>query len=118
MPENHSPRNLSEEQFFERVAARTSPAEPNSAPSRLKSQIYSALVQQQAETGPLQSLTQTKAAGRGLCVFEELVRISPVGEAAKQLNPCRVCHARILAEYFEDPPIYWPNCPYVNFKKT
>lgn len=111
------PRNLSDDQFLERLAALTSPSESGNAPSRLKSQIYSALVQQQAESGPLQSLTQTKAAGHGLCVFEELVRIAPVGEPAKQLNPCRICHARILAEYFEDPPIYWPNCPYVSFKK-
>ena len=112
------PRNLSDDQFLQRLAARTDPAETHAAPSRLKSQVYSALVQHQAESGPLQSLTHTKAAGHGLCVFEELVRISPVGESAKQLNPCRVCHARVLAELFEDPPIYWPNCPYVSFKKS
>jgi hypothetical protein len=111
-------RNLSDQEFLERLAVRTEPGETGKAPSRLKSQIYSMLVQSQAEIGPLQSLSQTKAAGHGLCVFEELVRIAPVGETAKQLNPCRVCHARILAELFEDPPIYWPNCPYVSFKKS
>ncbi|MFZ0733230.1 MAG: hypothetical protein WAM79_12955 [Candidatus Sulfotelmatobacter sp.] len=112
------PRNLSDDQFLERLAARSTAAKTRNAPSRLKSKIYSALVQRQAETGPLQSLTATKAAGHGLCVFEELVRIAPVGESAKQLNPCRVCHARILAELVEDAPIYWPNCPYVAFKKS
>ncbi|MGH9494328.1 MAG: hypothetical protein ACRD3B_04970 [Candidatus Sulfotelmatobacter sp.] len=112
------PRNLSDDQFLQRLAAETDPAEKVVAPSRLKSRIYSALVQRQAETGPLQSLCDTKAAGRGLCVFEELVGIAPIGDAAKRLNPCRVCHARVLAEYFEDPPIYWPNCPYVSFKKS
>ena len=112
------PRNLSDEQFLQRLAVRTDPAERASAPSRLKSRIYSALVQHQEETGPLQSLCDTKASGYGLCVFEELVRIAPVGEAAKRLNPCRVCHARVLAEHLENPPIYWPNCPYVGFKKS
>ena len=111
-------KNLSDDQFLQRLAARTEPAETQGAPSRVKSKIYSALVQKQAESGPLQSLTLTKVAGQGLCVFEELVRVSPVGERAKQLNPCRVCHARILAENFDDPPIYWPNCPYVSFKKS
>ena len=59
-----------------------------------------------------------KASGHDLCVFEELVRIAPVGEAAKCLNLCRVCHARMLGEKLEHPPIYWPNCPYVRFKKS
>lgn len=112
------PRNLSDKEFLERLAACTEPAETGRAPSRLKSRIYSMLVQRQAETGPLQSLSKTKTAGHGLCVFEELVCIAPVGEAVRQLNPCRVCHARILAERFEDPPVFWPNCPYVSFKKS
>jgi hypothetical protein len=112
------PRNLSDNEFLEHLADRTEPAEIGNASSRLKSQIYSALVQRQGQTGPLQSLSKTKAAGHALCVFEELVRVAPVGEAARQLNPCRICHARIVAEYFEDPPIYWPNCPYVRFKKS
>jgi hypothetical protein len=112
------PRSLSDDQFLERLAARSTPTETANAPSRLKSKIYSVLVRRQSETGPLQSLTTTKAAGHALCVFEELVRIAPIGEPAKQLNPCRVCHARMLAELMEDPPIYWPNCPYVGFKKS
>lgn len=112
------PRNLSDDQFLQRVAFRTEPAETATASSRLKSTIYSALIQRQAETGPLQGLAQTKEAGFDLCVFEELVRIAPIGETAKHLNPCRVCHARLLAEHFEDPPIYWPGCPYVKFKKS
>jgi hypothetical protein len=33
------------------------------------------------------------------------------------MNPCRVCHARLLAEQFESPPIYWPHCPYVSFRR-
>jgi hypothetical protein len=86
------------------------------APSTLKSRIYSRLVQEQAAESPLLSLPETKAAGRPLCVFEELVRIAPVGEALKTKNCCRVCHARVIAERVERAPIYWPHCPYVLFQ--
>lgn len=86
------------------------------ASSRLKSRIYSRLVQEQAAGGPLLSLSETKASGRPLCVFEELVRIAPVGESAKRRNYCRVCHARIAGEHLERAPIYWAHCPYVRFQ--
>ena len=86
--------NLPEEQFMETIAA-----------------------QVKAESGPLASLTESKARGGKLCVFEQLVRIAPLGETVKSLNICRVCHARVLAEHFENPPIYWSGCPYVRFKK-
>jgi hypothetical protein len=95
-------------------AARPDPAR---APSRLKSRIYSSLILRQAESGPLRSLTATKAEGRTLCVFEELVQISPFGESVKMRNPCRICHARLLGEHVEGAPIYWPHCPYVLFQK-
>ncbi len=87
------------------------------APSRLKSRVYSALVRAQQETGALQSLTQSETAGRGLCVFEKLVEIAPIGERAKAPFICWTCHARILAEHMESAPIYWPNCPYAAFQK-
>jgi hypothetical protein len=86
------------------------------APSRLKSRIYSALLKRQRADGPLLNLSEVKARGRRLCVFEELVQIVPVGEAAKQPNFCRVCHARILAENIENAPVYWPGCPYAQFQ--
>jgi hypothetical protein len=91
---------------------------PAKAPSRLKARIYSALLQEQTRTAPLLSLSKNRAEGRRLCVFEQLVQIAPVGETAKSLNLCRVCHARVLAEHFENPPIYWPGCPYVALKKA
>lgn len=104
-------------QIDELIALAASPEEgPARAPSTLKSRIYSRLVQDQAAHGPLLSLTDTKASGRHLCVFEELVRIAPVGEAAKRKNCCRVCHARVAGERIEHAPIYWPNCPYVRFQ--
>ena len=86
------------------------------APSRLKSRIYSALLERQRQDGPLLSLSAVKQGGRRLCVFEELVQIAPVGEAAKQPNFCRVCHARVLAEKIENAPVYWPGCPYAQFQ--
>jgi len=86
------------------------------APSRLKSRIYSALVEGQRQEGPLLSLSKVKASGRKLCVFEELVQIAPVGESAKQPNLCRICHARILAETVENAPVYWAGCPYAQFQ--
>ena len=66
----------------------------------------------------LASLTESAVCGHKLCVFEQIVRISPVGENAKALNICRVCHARLLAENMNKAPIYWNGCPYVQFKKS
>ncbi len=87
------------------------------APSTLKSRVYSALVRAQQESGPLCSLEATRAAGRDLCVFERIIQIAPLGDGAKSPFFCAACHARILAERVEDPPIFWPHCPYVAFKK-
>ncbi len=99
--------------FFESYEA----APQEHAPSRVKARIYSALIRKQQETGPLQSLSETRAAGRGLCIFEELVQIAPVGERAKSPFLCWTCHARILAENLENAPIFWAHCPYVAFHK-
>ena len=88
------------------------------APSSLKARLYSALVREQQQSGPLASLDDTVAAGYGICVFEKLVQISPVGEKAKSPFFCQVCHARMLAEAFDNPPVYWVHCPYVAFKQS
>lgn len=109
--------NLPEE-FMEGLAERVELRESERAPSRLKAKVYSALVQRQAKSGLLLSLSESAAAHRQLCVFEQLVRIAPVGEKAKSLNFCRVCHARVMAEHFNNAPIYWSGCPYVEFKKS
>lgn len=107
------------DEFFERLAE-LEEREPASAeiraPARLKSKIYSSLVLKQQESGPIASVSESHAAGYGLCVFEQLHRIAPVGEAAKQFNGCGVCHARKLAESLEKAPIWWANCPYVEFQ--
>jgi len=88
------------------------------APARLKARLYSALMLAEAAQGPLRDMVETKKAGGELCAFEELVRVAPVSRKLKSGNICRICHARVLAEMLEQPPIYWPNCPYVKFKKT
>ena len=110
---------MNDERFFTSLAARTDAmSEPGEcAPARLKSRLYSALVAEQAPSGPLLGLPATKAAGRPLCVFENLLEVVPGGERVTSMNPCRVCHARVLAERFESPPIYWPHCPYVDFRR-
>ena len=109
---------MNDERFFTSLAAKTDATKGTGdrAPSRLKSRLYSALVAEQAASGPLLSLPVTQAAGRSLCVFEHLLQVVPGGERVTSMNPCRVCHARVLAEHFESPPIYWPHCPYVAFR--
>lgn len=107
------------ELFFFGLAAETEVTDRDMerAPARLKSRIYSALVSQQASTGPLLSLSATKAAGHALCVFENALDGVPVGQRVKSMNPCRICHARLLAEHFEPAPIYWLHCPYAEFQR-
>ncbi len=87
------------------------------APARLQSRILSRLNLEQTKDGPLASVSESKAAGRELCVFEEIMRIAPVGEALRKPNYCRVCHARVLAEAMEEAPIWWAGCPYAQFHK-
>ncbi len=106
-------------EFFERIFADADPAGKSDlrAPARLRSRTYSLLTLRQAESGPLLSVSETKASGRGLCVFEELARIAPFGEGFKRRNFCRACHARKLAEVLKKAPIYWGHCPYAEFQK-
>jgi hypothetical protein len=86
------------------------------APSSLKARLYSLLIHKQQETGPLASLDVSVSWGYGICVFEKLVQIVPVSAAAKSPFFCQVCHARVVGEHFDHPPIFWAHCPYVQFK--
>ena len=107
--------NRDEEREFGRLLSQPeTTAEP--APSSMKARLYSALIREQQKQGALASLNDTVADGYGICVFEKLVQIAPVGEKAKSPFFCHVCHARILAENFDNPPVYWRHCPYVAFK--
>jgi hypothetical protein len=105
---------MTSEDFFDRI-----PKTPSKlrAPSKLKARIYTSLVRAQQQDAPLEPLTETKRSGHGLCVFERLVEIAPVGTPAKSMFQCTACHARVLAENMENPPIWWPHCPYAEFKK-
>ncbi len=109
---------IDEERFFIALAERTDAGDraADRAPSRVKSRLYSALVAEMAADGSLQPLGVTKACGRNLCVFESLLQLIP-DERVTSMNPCRVCHARVLAERFESAPIYWAHCPYVKFQR-
>ena len=65
------------------------------ASSRLKSQIFSKLISLQQAEGPLRILSESKASGEQLCVFERAVALLPSAELQSR-NPCAVCHARVL----------------------
>jgi hypothetical protein len=108
--------NPEEEREFSRLFSGQLEQTTPRTPSSLKARLYSALVREQQSSGPLASLDQTVTAGYGVCVFEKLVQIAPIGENAKSRFFCQVCHARVLAEALENAPIYWPHCPYVAFK--
>jgi hypothetical protein len=99
------------------LLAESGPSEDR-APSSLKARLYSAFVRMQQNSGPLASLDASVSAGHSLCVFEKLVQIAPIGEKAKSPFFCEICHARVLAEHFDEPPIFWPACPYVKFKQS
>ncbi len=88
------------------------------APSSPKARLYTYFVGKQRESGALASLDRSVASGQGICVFETMVQIAPVGEKAKSPFFCQTCHARVLAERLEGPPIFWLNCPYVKFKES
>ncbi len=103
--------------LFDRLADKVEAEEPiQPAPSSLKARLYSALIHAQQEEGPLQPLPETSASGRKLCVFEQLVAAVPLGDRVQQAFYCQVCHARVIAEHFDNPPIYWPHCPYADLK--
>ncbi len=110
---------MSDDSVFERLAqgADDERVEESRVPARLLSRTYTALVKAQQLSGPLLDVTETKNAGHPLCVFEELVQITPLGQPAKQMFYCRVCHARVLAEQLDKAPIWWPHCPYSQFQK-
>jgi hypothetical protein len=109
---------VANDRWIEQLAAASDVDEdrPDRAPARLKARLYSALVNRLAETGPLLTLAATKACGGHLCVFEEAIALLR-SERLGSMNPCNVCHARLLGERLEHAPIFWPHCPYSEFHK-
>ena len=95
-------------------AAETEAEVPARVSSRLQSRIFSKLIQLDQEQGPLRLLSESRADGERLCIFETVVAVLP-GDNLQSRNPCAVCHARILGERVEQAPIFWPGCPYTKF---
>jgi hypothetical protein len=106
---------MSEDLWFERLAEATAESTPEHAPARLKSRVYSALVERMAQTGSLLDLRDIRNSGGRLCVFETTLTVLPLGANVSSMNPCRICHARVLGERMEHAPIFWPGCPYAEF---
>lgn len=106
---------MADDLWFERLFDATRPPATDRAPARLTSRIYSAVVARMSETGSLLDLRSTKEAGRHLCVFETAVTLLPLGTDVQSMNPCRICHARVLGERMKHAPIFWPGCPYSEF---
>jgi hypothetical protein len=106
---------MSDDLWFERLAEATRNAPPERAPARLTSRLYSAVVARLAESGSLRDLSETKRAGGRLCVFENVLTVLPLGHDIRSMNPCRICHARVLGEGLDSAPIFWPGCPYSDF---
>src|SRR5919204_5837669 len=104
---------MSDDVWFERLAEATGNLAEEHAPARLKSKTYSAVVMRMAESGALRDLKETKQAGGHLCIFEQT--LLPLGREIRSMNPCRICHARVLGERLERAPIFWPGCPYSEF---
>jgi hypothetical protein len=106
---------MADEVWFQQLADITGFAREDRAPARLKSKVYSSLVTSMAQSGPLLDLTDVTDAGGHLCVFEHALTMLPVGGGVRSMNPCRVCHARVLGERLQHAPIFWPGCPYSKF---
>jgi hypothetical protein len=106
---------MDDEIWFQQLADATGFADEERAPAHLKSKIYSSLVTGMAESGPLLDLRDVKNAGGHLCVFEHAIAVLPAGASVGSMNPCRICHARVLGERMEHAPIFWPGCPYSEF---
>jgi hypothetical protein len=106
---------MTDEVWFQQLADLTTIASEDQAPAPLKSKVYSSLVTSMAQSGPLLDLRDVKDAGGHLCVFEQAIAMLPVGADVGSMNPCRICHARILGERLEHALIFWPGCPYSQF---
>ena len=106
---------MTDEVWFQQLAEATEFAGEDRAPAHLKSKVYSSLVTSMAQSGPLLDLKDVQDAGEHLCVFEQAIAMLPVGAGIGSMNPCRICHARVLGERLQHAPIFWKGCPYSEF---
>lgn len=107
---------MDDDRWIGELAAAWADEGSDGAPARLKARIYSSLMHRLAGAGPLMTLGASKACGGGLCAFEEAVTWLG-SDRLESMNPCNVCHARVLGERLEHAPIFWPNCPYSAFHR-
>ena len=114
---NNNLQREADDRLFKLLAREPDEAGLERAPSRLKARLYTTLIQKQQESGRLRTLAETRNCGHGLCIFEDLWERATQAQAAQSFNCCSLCHARVLAEHVERPPIYWGHCPYVTFAK-
>ena len=89
---------MADEVWFQQLAATTRFAGEDRAPAHLKSKVYSSMVTNMAQSGPLLDLRDVKDGGGHLCVFEHALAMLPVEAGVGSMNPCRICHARVLGE--------------------
>ena len=106
---------MADEIWLQQLADMTRSTPEDRAPAHLRSKVYSSIVANMAQSGPLLDLRAVKDAGGDLCVFEHALAVLPVGVGVGSRNPCRICHARVLGERMEHAPIFWPGCPYSAF---
>jgi hypothetical protein len=106
---------MTDEVWFQHLADSTGFGNEERAPRHLKSKVYSSIVTNMTQSGPLLDLRHVKDAGGQLCVFEHALTMLPVGAGVGSMNPCRICHARVLGERLQHAPIFWPGCPYSDF---
>jgi len=108
---------MTDDRWLEQLAETTGTVLEERTPPRLKSRVYSSVVAEMARSGPLLDLRGVKETGGHLCVFEHGIAILPIGEGLRSMNPCRICHARVLGERLDHAPIFWPGCPYSEFHR-
>jgi hypothetical protein len=106
---------MADDLWFQQLAEKTGNLIDEPAPANLKSKVYSSVVATMARSGALLDLRAVSEAGGHLCVFEHAIASLPIGAALRSMNPCRICHARVLGERLEHAPIFWPGCPYSEF---
>jgi hypothetical protein len=106
---------MADDLWFQQLAEATGNLIDEPAPARLKSKVYSSVVTTLTRSGPLLDLKAVAEAGGRLCVFEHAVAMLPIGAGIRSINPCRICHARVLGERLQHAPIFWPGCPYSEF---
>jgi hypothetical protein len=109
---------MADDVWFQQLADATGFAGEDRPPARLKSRVYSSLVTSMAQSGPLLDLREVKEIGGRLCVFEDAIAMLPTRAGVGSMNPCRICHARVLGEHVEHAPIFWSGCPYAEFHNS